>query len=73
MNSQLLGVLAASVQSNADADSLQTGAWVAQNMTQYNFLEHLPPGLSEYGSAATTLAKDMLEKVPLTTKLPKHS
>jgi len=62
MNSQLLGVLAASVQSNADADSLQTGAWVAQNMTQYNFLEHLPPGLSEYGSAATTLAKDMLEK-----------
>ncbi|EIK72490.1 adhesin/hemagglutinin, HecA family [Pseudomonas synxantha BG33R] len=62
MNSQLLGVLAASVQSNADADSLQTGAWVAQNMTQYNFLEHLSPGLSEYGSAATTLAKDMLEK-----------
>nr|WP_256660500.1 DUF637 domain-containing protein [Pseudomonas sp. GL93] len=40
MNSQLLGVLAASVQSNADADSLQTGAWVAGTATQYNYLNH---------------------------------
>jgi filamentous hemagglutinin len=40
MNSQLLGVLAASVQGNADAESLQTGAWVAGNATQYNYLFH---------------------------------
>ena len=40
MNSQLLGVLAASVQGDADAKNLQTGAWVAGNATQYNYLFH---------------------------------
>ncbi|WP_236472984.1 DUF637 domain-containing protein, partial [Pseudomonas sp. PA-6-1H] len=62
MSSQIVGVLAAAGQKDADAAKLEKGAWIAQNLTQYNFLEHLPPGLSEYGSAATTLAKDMLEK-----------
>nr|WP_314545061.1 DUF637 domain-containing protein [uncultured Pseudomonas sp.] len=62
MSSQIVGVLAAAGQKDADAAKIEKGAWVAQNLTQYNFLEHLPPGLSEYGSAATTLAKDMLEK-----------
>ncbi|WP_305955459.1 hypothetical protein [Pseudomonas sp. R11-23-07] len=38
MNSQVVGVLAASVQSGADAESLQTGAWVAGTATQYNYL-----------------------------------
>ncbi|MEN6053495.1 DUF637 domain-containing protein, partial [Pseudomonas aeruginosa] len=40
MSSQLIGVLAASTQGDADAKSLQTGAWVAGNATQYNFLNH---------------------------------
>ncbi|WP_237683134.1 two-partner secretion domain-containing protein [Pseudomonas sp. B14(2022)] len=40
MSSQLVGVLAASVDSDADGKSLQTGAWVASNATQYNFLNH---------------------------------
>jgi filamentous hemagglutinin len=54
MSSQLVGLLAASTQSGADGDSLNTGAWVAQNGTQYNFGDHLPPGLAAYGQAATT-------------------
>ncbi|HBO6366787.1 TPA: hypothetical protein L4745_006633, partial [Pseudomonas aeruginosa] len=36
MSSQLIGVLAASTQGDADAKSLQTGAWVAGNATQHN-------------------------------------
>ncbi|WP_178131315.1 filamentous hemagglutinin N-terminal domain-containing protein [Pseudomonas sp. C1C7] len=40
MTSQIVGVLAAATQSGADADSLQKGAWVAQNATQYNYLGH---------------------------------
>ncbi|VVP61106.1 hypothetical protein PS880_06252 [Pseudomonas fluorescens] len=40
MSSQLVGMLAAATQRNADAESLQKGAWVAQNATQYNFLNH---------------------------------
>lgn len=40
MTSQLVGVLAAATQRDADGDSLQTGAWVAQNATQYNYLNH---------------------------------
>jgi filamentous hemagglutinin len=36
MNSQVIGVLAAAVQGNDDAESLQTGAWVAGNATKYN-------------------------------------
>ncbi|MHC8393464.1 two-partner secretion domain-containing protein [Pseudomonas sp. LB3P93] len=60
MNSQLVGLLATAVQDpNADADKLQTGAWVAQNGTQYNFGDHLPPGLTEYAQAATTAVEYM--------------
>ncbi|WP_367372617.1 DUF637 domain-containing protein [Pseudomonas lini] len=60
MNSQLIGVLTTAVQDpDADTDKLQTGAWVAQTGTQYNFGEHLPPGLSEYGQAATSLVEYM--------------
>ena len=40
MSSQLIGVLAASTQGDADAKSLQTGAWVARNATQHNYLSH---------------------------------
>jgi hypothetical protein len=40
MSSQLVGMLAAATQSGADAESLQKGAWVAQNATQYNYLGH---------------------------------
>ncbi|WP_285360132.1 filamentous hemagglutinin N-terminal domain-containing protein [Pseudomonas sp. fls2-241-TYG-175] len=54
MSSQLVGLLAASTQSEADGGSLKVGAWVAQNGTQYNFGDHLPPGLAAYGQAATT-------------------
>ncbi len=35
-----VGVLAASTQGDADAKSLQTGAWVAGNATQHNYLSH---------------------------------
>lgn len=59
MSSQLVGLLAASTQSGADEHSLRTGAWVAQNGTQYNFGDHMPPGLTEYGQAATTLVEYM--------------
>jgi hypothetical protein len=62
MSSQIVGVLAAAGQKDADAAKLEKGKWIAQNLTQYNFLEHLPPGLSEYGSAATSLAQDMQQK-----------
>ena len=40
MSSQLVGLLAAATQSSATGDSLQSGAWVAQNATQYNYLNH---------------------------------
>ena len=59
MSSQIVGVLAAAAQNDVDASKLEKGKWIAQNLTQYNFLNHLPPGLVEYGQAATTLAADM--------------
>ena len=62
MSSQIVGVLAAAAQHDVDASKLEKGKWVAQNLTQYNFLNHLPPGLVEYGQAATTLATDMQSK-----------
>ncbi len=40
MSSQLIGMLSASTQGDADAKSLQTGAWVAGNATQHNYLSH---------------------------------
>ncbi|MBI6669908.1 DUF637 domain-containing protein, partial [Pseudomonas syringae] len=54
MSSKLVGLLAASTQSGADGESLKTASWVAENATQYNFGDHLPPGLAAYGQAATT-------------------
>lgn len=62
MSSQIVGVLAAAAQHDVDASKLEKGKWIAQNLTQYNFLNHLPPGLQESGSASITLAKDMVEK-----------
>ncbi|WP_236481738.1 filamentous hemagglutinin N-terminal domain-containing protein [Pseudomonas syringae] len=59
MSSKLVGLLAASTQIGADGESLKTGAWVAQNATQYNFGDHLPPGLAAYGQAATTQMESM--------------
>ncbi|MDD1020244.1 DUF637 domain-containing protein [Pseudomonas sp. TNT2022 ID1048] len=61
MNSQVLGVLAAAAQ-GGDEKAMQTGAWVAGNATQYNFFEHLPPGLAEYGQAVTTLTESMQQQ-----------
>ncbi len=40
MTSQIVGLLAAATLSGADGDSLQTGAWIAENATQYNYLNH---------------------------------
>ncbi|MBX8509870.1 DUF637 domain-containing protein, partial [Pseudomonas cichorii] len=40
MSSQIVGVLAAASQKDADASSIQKGAWIANNATQYNYLEH---------------------------------
>ncbi len=39
MNSQLIGVLTATVQ-GGDEQDLQTGAWVAKNATEYNLTAH---------------------------------
>ncbi|MFJ2539444.1 DUF637 domain-containing protein [Pseudomonas sp. NPDC087614] len=38
--SQIIGVLAATASGNADATSLQMAAWIANNATQYNYLNH---------------------------------
>jgi filamentous hemagglutinin len=59
MSSQIVGVLAAASQKDADAKSIEKGGWVAKNATQYNFGEHLPAGLAQYGQASTTLAEYM--------------
>jgi len=40
MASQIVGVLAASTTGNVDAETLQTGAWVANNATLYNLMGH---------------------------------
>ena len=40
MTSQLVGVLAAAAQKDATIDDLNKGKWVAENATQYNYLEH---------------------------------
>jgi filamentous hemagglutinin len=40
MSSQLVGMLAAATQKDADIDDLNTGKWVAENATQYNYLGH---------------------------------
>lgn len=62
MSSQIVGVLAAASQKDSDAAKIEKGAWVAQNATQYNFFEHLPPGLADYGQAATTLTESMQQQ-----------
>lgn len=46
MSSQLLGVVAAAAVAGDDANSLQTGAYVAGNATQYNNLNH--PDMSDF-------------------------
>ncbi len=44
MSSQIVGVLAAAGQKDADASKLEKGKWIAQNSTQYNFLgDHSAP------------------------------
>ena len=40
MSSQIVGVLAAAGQKDADAATLEQGKWIAQNSTQYNYLSH---------------------------------
>ncbi|WP_338515032.1 DUF637 domain-containing protein [Pseudomonas poae] len=40
MSSQIVGVLAAASQKDADAKSIEQGGWVAKNATQYNYLNH---------------------------------
>ncbi|OAI92690.1 hemagglutinin repeat-containing protein [Pseudomonas putida] len=61
MSSQLIGVLTAAA-SGGDAASMQTAAWVSANGTQYNFGNHMPSGLQEYGQAATTLVQYMQDQ-----------
>ncbi|AZD08258.1 Putative large exoprotein, ShlA/HecA/FhaA family [Pseudomonas chlororaphis] len=40
MSSQIVGVLAAAGQTDADAAKMEKGSWVAKNATQYNWLLH---------------------------------
>ncbi|WP_101497264.1 hypothetical protein [Thiopseudomonas denitrificans] len=51
MNSQVLGVLVASM-AGGDEKDMQTGAWVAGNATSYNHELHLPHGMMTYTFAA---------------------
>ncbi|PQO94927.1 hypothetical protein C5612_30990, partial [Pseudomonas frederiksbergensis] len=48
MASQIVGVLAASTTGNVDAGTLQTGAWVANNATLYNFQAHFDEFQEKY-------------------------
>ncbi|MHA6194461.1 hypothetical protein ACX3YG_08840 [Pseudomonas wadenswilerensis] len=59
MSSQLLGVLAATA-SGGDAKEMQTGAWVAANSTQYNYLFHeeVERMLSEVDQCPDTACKN---------------
>ncbi|MBI6912278.1 DUF637 domain-containing protein, partial [Pseudomonas palleroniana] len=41
MSSQIVGVLAAASQKDADAKSIEKGGWVAKNATQYNYQGHI--------------------------------
>ena len=61
MNSQVLGVLVASV-AGGDEEDMQVGASVAGNATKYNWDLHLPPGAMQYGQSATSLAQHMQEQ-----------
>nr|WP_024672724.1 DUF637 domain-containing protein [Pseudomonas syringae] len=45
MSSQIVGVVAAAAQSDADAKSLEKGSWIAQNATQYNKGLHQPAAM----------------------------
>ncbi|MBB4864037.1 filamentous hemagglutinin [Pseudomonas nitritireducens] len=47
MTSQLVGVLAAATQKDADINDLNTGKWVAENATQYNYLSHVQEELKK--------------------------
>ncbi len=40
MSSQIVGVLAAASQKDADAKSIEKGGWIAKNATDYNYLLH---------------------------------
>jgi filamentous hemagglutinin len=60
MSSQLVGMLAAATQSGADAESLQKGAWVAENATQYNHDNHL----NSVEEVDRDLRKELGEHVP---------
>ncbi len=61
MNSQVLGVLVASV-AGGDEEDMQVGASVAGNATKYNWDLQLPPGAMQYGQSATSLAQHMQEQ-----------
>ncbi|TDQ38261.1 putative hemagglutinin DUF637 [Thiopseudomonas denitrificans] len=61
MNSQVLGVLVASM-AGGDEKDMQTGGWVAGNATSYNHELHLPHGMMTYGQAASSLAQHMQEQ-----------
>lgn len=52
MASQIVGVLAASTQGDVDADTLQTGAWVANNATLYNFQGHYDEFQEKYDACS---------------------
>ena len=61
MNSQVLGVLVASM-AGGDEKDMQIGASVAGNATKYNWDLHMPQGMMEYGQAAGSLAQHMQEQ-----------
>ncbi|EJO94104.1 filamentous hemagglutinin [Ectopseudomonas mendocina DLHK] len=59
MTSQLVGLLAAASLDDADANSLQNGAWVARNATQYNHDMH-----KENAESFTKAVLDLCTKQP---------
>ncbi|WP_339533057.1 DUF637 domain-containing protein [Pseudomonas mucidolens] len=65
MSSQIVGVLAAAGQKDADAASMEKAAWVAKNATQYNYLGEHQKAQREKELAES---EDSLERLRINTK-----
>ncbi|WP_248748745.1 filamentous hemagglutinin N-terminal domain-containing protein [Pseudomonas sp. MWU15-20650] len=65
MSSQIVGVLAAAGQKDADAASMEKAAWVAKNATQYNYLGEHQKAQREKELAES---EDALDRLRINTK-----
>ncbi|SDO83060.1 Possible hemagglutinin [Pseudomonas extremorientalis] len=65
MSSQIVGVLAAASQKDADAKSIEKGGWVAKNATEYNYLGDHQKAQREKELAESS---DSLDRLRINTK-----